>query len=165
MNLEERFDKVLALDCASWGGIFLLSVQERRKVDVCLPMIQERYYNEIGGQGGYKAYSDKLIYENYMVGLAMFPDNPKKRWTQIKAVWPEGTLGVAGLFLKMGKIAEAEKLFREVEKMQVASGGILYHSIVIPYEFEMNPSVASTAWYIMARMMARDQRLLKKFWE
>ena len=165
VNLEEQYDRVLALDCASWGGIFLLSNQEQRKLDVCLPRIRERYYNEIGGQRGYKAYFNKLVYENYLVGLSIYPDNPKKTWAQIKAVWPEGTMGVATLFLKVGKNSQAEDLFRDVEKMQEASGGILYHSMVIPFEFEMNPSVASTAWYIMARMMAKDERLLKKFWE
>ncbi len=163
VNLEEGMDKVRALDCASWGAMFLHANGEHRKVDVCIRSL-ENYYNEVGELKGYKAYYDKPVYENYMVGLTMYPDNPRKTWREIHAIWPEGTLGVATLMLQLGRAAEAEKLMLNMEKMQDAAGGIPYHSMVIPYEFETNPSVASTAWYLMNRMMGKDQRLLKKFW-
>lgn len=165
VNQEEGRDRVLALDCASWGGIFAASVQDIGKMESCIDSVRSRYMNEADGITGCKAYYNKPVYENYLVGKLIYPDDPRKSWKSLKAVWPEGTLGVAALFLKAGKQVDAEALLRSLEKMQDASGGIPYHSIRIPNEFETNPSVASTAWYIMVSMMAKDARLLKAFWE
>ncbi len=165
VNLEEGPDKVLALDSASWGGLFAMSSEDFHKAHRCLDSAQKRYYVESGALRGHKTYSNKLVYENYLVGQSVYPKDPRKTWEQLKIIWPEGTLGVAALLLKMNRMPEAEELWKAMEKLQDPTGGIIYSSEMVLYEFGMNLSVACTGWYIMDIMMARDQKLLKKFWQ
>jgi len=157
-------DTVLALDCASWGALFLLSRGRPEMAQEALDATGA-YENAVKGRKGYKPYIRKLIYERYNAGNFYFPDKPKKTWDDVAMMWTEGALGVAVAYIRAGNNEKAKEILAGVLTYQVPSGGIRYGSLYIPHEFSTEPSVASTGWLIILTGLLEENSLAFLFWD
>lgn len=152
-------DTVMALDCASWGALFLKSNNEQDLMQQCLKSV-ENYESTLG----YRPYRGKEIYETYNVGKFYFPQKPKIKWSDLDFMWTEGALGAALAYNRTGNRLKAIEIVNEVLKHKTSSGGIRYASKYIPHEFSTEPSAASTAWLIMVLGDLEDNEIAKLFW-
>lgn len=154
-------DRTRALDCASWGALFLSAAGDPERAARAL-RTADIYRNSHAGIEGYRPYHQKPIYETPQVQRILLPDAPGAQWNDLAFVWSEGTLGVALAHIREGNTAPASRLLREMLEMS-DHGGIRYGSRDLPYEFSGSPSVAGTAWYLIVREALKDPKA-KGFW-
>jgi len=167
LNRGQRLDgvdPVKALDCASWGTMFLLAVGEEEKATASLKSVSN-YHVRSGTHQGYKPYIDLLLYEGPETNALFLPDNPRKNWNDLPMIWPEGSLGVAMAYIKMGKKEQAVELLQSILKLQDEEGGLPYATEYLRFQFSDNPSVAGTAWLVMVISALEDDNILQLFWE
>jgi len=157
-------DPVQALDCASWGAMFLQAVGQRTQAEASLKTVSNYLVRSRGGRG-YKPYINLLLYEDPKVNALFFPDDPEKNWNDLPLIWPEGSLGVAMAHIKMGNSREAVELLESVLNLQDPDGGLPYATETLRFQFSQNPSVAGTAWLVMVISALEDENILKLFWE
>jgi hypothetical protein len=150
INPDGTLDRMRALDCASWGALFLLSTGEKQKAKVALETADRLYRNTHGGIQGHRPYYDKAVYEDARVQRILLPDAPQARWKDLSFIWSEGSLGVALAQIRAGNKINGTKLAEEMLKL-TEKGGIRYGSRELPFEFSSSPSVAGTAWYLIVR--------------
>lgn len=166
---KQNIDTFQALDCASWGALFALSLGDRKKVERLLAAI-ERYeivdpLRQPQSIRGYRPYYKGYIYDELEINRLIYPHKPDKSWSDIEMVWSEGSLGAAMAYLKAGKIEKTKEIVSEVVKMQGPSGGILYSTREVPFQFSPSPSMAGSAWLAMVIQALEDPRLRQLFWE
>ena len=164
---EKEQDTALALDCASWGSLFALAVGDRDKAVKAYgasekyKIVQDKEKNIYG----YKPYLSGLVYEEQSdVNTYYFPRNPHVSWKDFDMIWPEGSLGVAFSALKLGDSKKVENILEAMKNFQAPSGGILYASRDVPYQFSTSPSVAGTAWFIMVAQSLKNENMRNLFW-
>lgn len=159
-------DTSQALDCASWGLLFALSLGDQAKVDRFLTAM-ERYaiLDPLEKVRGYRPYYRGYVYDELEINRLIYPHKPDKSWSEIEMVWSEGSLGVAMAYLKAGMIDKAKEIIAEIIKMQTPSGGILYSTREVPFQFSPSPSMAGSAWLAMTIQALEDPRLRQLFWE
>jgi hypothetical protein len=159
-------DTSQALDCASWGLLFALSLGDQAKVER-LASAMERYaiIDPLHKIRGYRPYYRGYVYDELEINRLIYPHKPDKSWSDIEMVWSEGSLGVAMAYLKAGKIDKAKEIIAEMIKMQTLSGGVLYSTREVPFQFSPSPSMAGSAWLAMAVQALEDSRLRQLFWE
>jgi hypothetical protein len=157
-------DPVQALDCASWGVMFLRAVGKKSKAEMSLKSLS-KYVVSFGKHRGYKPYVDMLLYEGPVVNALFFPDDPEKNWNDMPLIWPEGSLGVAMAYIKMGQNQQAIELLQSVLKLQDKEGGLPYATESLRFQFSTNPSVAGTAWLVMVISALEDENIQRLFWE
>ncbi len=156
-------DPVQALDCASWGAMFLHAVGKKSKAEVSLKSVS-KYFVSFGKHQGYKPYVDMLLYEGPVVNALFFPDDPEKNWNDLPLIWPEGSLGVAMAYIKMGQNQQSIELLQSVLKLQDEEGGLPYATESLQFQFSKNSSVAGTAWLVMVISALEDQNIQRLFW-
>jgi len=163
----KRIDKVLALDCASWGSMFALAVDKPAWASEAIKGIDKKYrsFDAMPGKEGsrvegYKPYEDAPVFEDASDAVYDFYFKKKGRvtWKELNGVWGEGSLGVALAFLKQGNDAKAREILDEVLALQDPSGGVLYFTRAVPHVFVDYPSVASTAWLAIVLSAVEDPR-------
>ena len=157
-------DPVQALDCASWGAMFLQAVGQQSLAEASLKTVSNYLVRSRGGRG-YKPYINLLLYEDPKVNALFFPDDPEKNWNDLRLIWPEGSLGVAMAHIKMGNSREAVEILESVLSLQDPDGGLPYATESLRFQFSQNPSVAGTAWLVMVISALEDENILKLFWE
>jgi hypothetical protein len=157
-------DPVQALDCASWGAMFLQAVGQQSLAEASLKTASNYFVRSVGG-GGYKPYINLLLYEGHYVNSLFFQDDPKRNWNDLPLIWPEGSLGVAMANIKMGNNREAVEILESVLSLQDPDGGLPYATESLRYQFSTNPSVAGTAWLVMVISALEDENIQKLFWE
>jgi hypothetical protein len=84
-------------------------------------------------------------------------------WTDLPLVWCEGSLGAAAAYIRAGRPAEA-RLIMESQAGLAVDWGFRYASMPVPYQFSDYPSVASTAWLVIAAQMLRGSPAGGLFW-
>ncbi len=157
-------DPVKALDCASWGVLFLLAVGEREKAEQALRAL-ERYYPAHDGLAvGYRPYFDHPIYKQPAVGRFFFPQDSRKQWRQFPLVWSEGTAGVALVYLRGRDRERAREVLAGLQPLQVEGSGLRYASRAVPYEMADVPSVAASAWFVLVTESLKGNPLAEQFW-
>ena len=156
-------DPAKALDCASWGAMFLEAIDEKRKAKIALEQVS-RYFVRSGNAEGFKPYVDLLLYEEREINALFFPDDPDKNWNDLPMIWPEGTLGVAMAYLKLGQVERAKRVISGIVGLQDQAGGFPYATENMRFQFSRNPSVAGTAWLIMAVSALEDETVRGLFW-
>ncbi|MFC1522555.1 exosortase-associated EpsI family protein [Elusimicrobiota bacterium] len=156
-------DTYEALDCASWGASLLAAVGEKDKSLSALKAT-DRYLSKDGGVTGYKPYASGMIYESRPINKFYFSDYKSGLWENYEMVWPEGTLGVAMAYVRHGDIDKAQKILTQMAGLQDEHGGILYSTQHLEFQFSPSPSVASTAWAVMAAEMIEDPVARALFW-
>ncbi len=166
LNRGQRLDgadSAQALDCASWGAVFLQAVGEESKALASLNSTA-KYFVRSNQQQGYKPYTDLLLYEDTELNTLFYPEAPEKNWSDFPMIWPEGSLGVAMAFLKMKKNDQAVEVIKSMIKLQDEEGGLPYATENLRYQFSRNSSVAGTAWLVMVISALEDENALNLFW-
>ena len=157
-------DMAKALDCASWGAVFLQAVGENSKALMALNSTKN-YLVKSKDHQGYKPYFDELLYEDLEINSLFYPDAPKKNWDDSTMIWTEGSLGVALAYLKLGKIEQAVEVIEAMVALQDKEGGLPYATENLRYQFSDNSSVAGTAWLVMVIAALEDENNLRLFWQ
>lgn len=160
---DGKVDTALPLDGASWASMFLSSIGEAKKARRCLITIQDSFSSRYEGIPGYKPYYAESVFEDERVNAYYFPENPAKRWKDLAIIWIEGSLGVAAAHVKAGNWEQAHEIVRALLPFQV-DGGFRYATQVIPYQFAIHPSVASTAWFLITVAIMKDNQINTLFW-
>jgi hypothetical protein len=162
VKADGSLDKKLALDCASWGSIFLSAIGEDEKAKIALETSTK--YRNISGIG-YRPYRETRVYEEPEVNAFFFPSEPEKSWDSVDIDWLEGTLGMIIGYLKCGLRDEADDLFESINQFyrEQRKDGLQYSTCSLPYQFNTYSSGASTSWYLIASMALQDDAILRRF--
>ena len=167
LNRGQRIDgadTAKALDCASWGAVFLHAVGENSKALAALKST-ENYFVKSKNHQGYKPYFDELLYEDPEINTLFYPDSPKENWSDLPMIWTEGSLGVALAYLKLKQNKQAAEVIKAMVALQDKEGGLPYATEALRYQFSDNSSVAGTAWLVMVIAALEDERNLRLFWQ
>ncbi len=160
VKVDGRVDTVLPLDTASWGSLFLGSAGERTLSDRALATAQNRF--RLGDLHHYRPYADEPVYESAAVSGVIFGD-PQARWNDVDIAWIEGSQGVAAALVQAGLHREAADTMLAALDYRV-DGGFRYASVEVPELFSSFPSVASTAWFVIATELLLDEADRALFW-
>ncbi len=160
VKVDGRVDTVLPLDTASWGSLFLGSAGERMLSDRAIESAKSRF--RLGDVNHYRPYADEPVYESAAVSNVVFGD-PQTRWNDIDIAWIEGSQGVASALVQAGLHREAADTMLAALDYEV-DGGFRYASIEVPELFSSFPSVASTAWFVIATELLFDDFDRGLFW-
>jgi hypothetical protein len=154
---DGRLDRTLALDCASWGALFLVAAGETDKAARALATADRLYQNRHGAVAGHRPYHDRPIYDDPRVQRVLMPAAPDARWRDLAIVWAEGSLGVALAHLRRGDVDRAREIVGEIAKMREGDG-IRHATREVAYELSASPSVAGTAWHVIVEEALRAPR-------
>jgi hypothetical protein len=159
---DRTADTALPLDAASWGAIFLLSQGREGQARRCLQVMESRFAVRVGELRGYRPYGREPVYTDARVN-AYYQPKGGGLWSDLPLVWCEGSLGAAAAYARAGRTAEA-RLIAESQAGLLVDGGLRYASIPVPYQFSDYPSVASTAWLVIAAQVLRGTPAGVLFW-
>jgi len=157
-------DSTKALDCASWGALFLLAAGETEKAHRALGVIEDYYAVKDGEAVGYRPYFDSPVYEDSEVGRFFFPDKPGKEWRELPLVWSEGTLGVALAYLRAGQAAHAQQIVSGLRELQTGESGLRCASTELPHQMLDVPCVAASAWLVLVAEALKGNSLAQQVW-
>ena len=158
-------DSNKALDCASWGALFLLATGETEKARKALDSTEKYYATRDGDAIGYRPYSDSLVFENPEVGRFFFPDDAHKQWRALALVWSEGTLGVALARLRSGQAERARQLVMGLSPLKLASGSLRCATLELPFQMADVPCVAASAWFVLVAAALSHNPLAEEMWK
>lgn len=144
-------DAAFALDCASWGALFLLASQERLRAETSLGAAEARYAASSGAARGHRPYAHAPLIENRALAEKLRPRLPALEWDELEAVWPEGSAGVALAALRLGQRARAAAILDALEPLRTQGGGMPTFTVEIPSEMDTAPSLAGTLWIELVR--------------
>jgi hypothetical protein len=150
---EHGPDDALALDCASWGSIFLGSVAEASRADTSVAVADARYatHDPRSGVAGHRPYAKGPVVENVAL-MKRFADKlPAGTWDQLEVVWPEGSAGVALAEWRAGHVDRARAIVDALEPLRSDDGSLPTATVEVPFTFDTAPSVAGTAWVALVR--------------
>lgn len=152
-GLDAGPDRVLALDCAAWGVLFLLAIGDEPRARRAFERADARYrsFDPATGVKGYRPYADKAVYENPVLAAHEQGHVPEGSWSALHAVWPEGTASMALAAWRLGEQERARTIIRELEGVRDSSGGLPCLTREIPFEFTRAPGLAGTAWTSLVR--------------
>jgi hypothetical protein len=191
-RFEAGEDKARALDCSSWGALYLVKQARLAREEGnggksefytkrgvrAMKFLESNFssqwcYETPDGSrdciSGYKPYAGKID------DVIMESTNQVIDWDQMNTlVWSEGTLGVAMAYSEMCKITRNEeyclkfkKLTAEMLKLQSLSdkGGIVYSTERVEGHFTRGEELASLAWlgYVLAEKGNRPGPSLGKY--
>lgn len=162
----QGMDEAQALDCASWGLMFLHSLKDSVKAKKAFLTLDKYFvFDSIHHVEGYRPYYKGYVFDEFAINKLFYPHWPQKSWADIHMIWSEGSLGVAMAYLKMGQKEKAMQIIREILKMQTPSGGIRYATQEIPFQFSPSPSMAGTAWLAIVLLALENPKMLELFWD
>jgi hypothetical protein len=156
-------DKALPLDCASWGALFLISTGNEGMARRCLETVQRHFFSEYSGLTGYKPYYSGPLYDDEQVNSFYAKEIGSKSWEDANLVWGEGSFGVSAAYCKAGNPESSLQVLEGLLPAQT-NGGFRYSTAELPYQFNSYPSVASTAWFIIAVETLLDAEKGSLFW-
>jgi hypothetical protein len=158
-------DSVKALDCASWGSLFLLASGETKKARRALGVIEDYYATAEGEAIGYRPYSDSPVYEDPEVSRFFFPHDPRKQWRALPIVWSEGTLGVALACLRLGQAERARQLVMGLRPLKLENARLRCASLELPFQMSDAPCVAASAWLVLVAEALSQNPLAEQMWK
>lgn len=128
-------DPADALDTSSWGSMMLAGIYDFKRADSALNRISVySFTDEETGISGWGPYSD----------VAGYPG-------ATPTVWYEGSFGVLMAYARNNRPREYATVLADLSRGQLDSGAFRYATDTdLRYEIITAPSVASTAWYILA---------------
>lgn len=144
-------DASYALDCASWGALFLLASGERLRAETSLGAAEVRYASSSGAARGHRPYAHAPLIENRALAEKLRARLPALEWDELSAVWPEGSAGVALAALRLGQRARAAAILEALEPLRTQGGGMPTFTVEIPSEMDTAPSLAGTLWIELVR--------------
>jgi hypothetical protein len=144
-------DAAYALDCASWGALFLLASGERLRAETALGAADVRYASSFGAARGHRPYAHAPLIENRALAEHLRARLPALEWDDLSAVWAEGSAGVALAALRLGQAARAAAILDALEPLRTSGGGMPTFTVEIPSEMDTAPSLAGTLWVELVR--------------
>ena len=159
---DGTLNRDIALDCASWGALFLMARGEKETAKIAVETADQIYANEHRGVRGYRPYHKEPIYIDSGVQQFLLPEQPEATWEDFPFVWSEGSFGVALAHLRLGNATRAKEIVNEMEKLK-EDGGIKYATRELPYSFSAGASVAGTAWHVILKEALKNPGA-KGFW-
>src|ERR1019366_6060426 len=150
---ERGADEALALDCASWGSIFLGASGDRARADTALSIGDARYasHDPRSSARGHRPYAAGPLIENVGVRRHFAGKLPAQTWDRLDVVWPEGSAGVALAEWRAGHLDRAAAILDALEPLRANDGSLPTASVEVPFTFDTLPSVAGTAWVALVR--------------
>jgi hypothetical protein len=158
-------DSVKALDCASWGALFLLAIGEIKQARRAIGVIEDYYATQQGEAVGYRPYSDSPVYADPEVGRFFFRDDARKQWRALPLVWSEGTLGVALARLRMGDAERARQLVLGLRPLDPKNVSLKCASLDLPFQMSDSPCVAASAWLVLVEEALAHNHLAEQMWK
>lgn len=157
---ETGVDPAFALDCASWGALFLRAAGAPVRAETALATAELRFasHARVGGVdvAGHRPYAHGPVIESRALAQHYAGRVPAE-WDAVEAVWPEGSAGVALADLRAGRAQRAREILSELEKLRGERGGLPTFTLAIPGEFDTAPSLGGTLWVELVRFeLARD---------
>jgi hypothetical protein len=145
-------DPVRALDCASWGAVFLAARGDPRASRSFVTA--ERDYaarDARTGASGHRPYADGPVFEDPRLQQFYQASLPAPTWDRLGAIWPEGSAGVAFAALRTGHAERAREILDQLEPLRGRGSAMPTFTVDIPFELDTDPSVAGTAWVELVR--------------
>jgi hypothetical protein len=166
-----------ALDCASWGALFLLAIGETAKAEAAVRYAEATFATTfrpsappaVGSVQLYRPYAGK----NDEIEWDDYPD----------LVWAEGSLGVALAYLRLGRRDKFDAIVTDVLKLCAVPGdpatGVRYARYQQDLrghrggdigtrdfikDFTRAPSAMCTAWLVLVLESVAKEPNLNKFW-
>lgn len=163
---ERGADDVLALDCASWGSIFLGAIGEHDRAETSAFVADAGYASRAPGTSarGHRPHRRGPLVEGALLLEILGPRLPARDWSELEAVWPEGSAGVALAALRVGRADRARAILDDLEPLRAADGALPTSTVDIPFVFDKKPSVAGTAWVELVRFELRRPVDKPSFW-
>ncbi len=163
---KEGPDSEEALDMASWGAIFLKSINHEKKATMALNKTNSYLSSQQSHGKGHLPYINKTIFESPEVSKVLLGEH--QNWNDSNLLWFEGTFGVLMAKLKVFPIKNKALVISELNNLTYyqnsESGAFPYATINIPFSFSNSPSVASTAWFILCISALEREDNLNNFW-
>jgi hypothetical protein len=157
-------DPVEALDAASWGAMYLYSIGDIEKSIKALRKA-EAYINWNDPLKGHRPYINVKVFEDWTMNEFYYPSDKAKSWGGIDISWYEGTFGVYLAQLKVkGQTKKMRDLLFSILKGQKDNGSFVYATREIPFQFSKEPSVASTAWFVILASSYIVPEFRQEFW-
>lgn len=146
-------DPLLVLDCASWGSIFLGASGDRDRAETAASVADAGFGSRDPRTGarGHRAQSRGPVVEGELLMRVLGAKLPARDWSQLEAVWPEGSAGVALAASRVGRRERARAILDGLEPLRAADGSLPTSTIDVPFVFDTRPSVAGTAWVELVR--------------
>ena len=146
-------DDALALDCASWGSVFLVAAGDPDRARIAFATAERRYASRDPRTGatGHRAYADGPVFEDPRLQQFYQRSLPASTWDRLDAVWPEGSAGVALAALRTGRADRAREILDALEPLRLGGGAMPTFTLDVPFTFDTDPSVAGTAWVELVR--------------
>lgn len=146
-------DHAYALDCASWGALFLLAAGEELRAETAWAAAESRFLSRAATRGafGHRPYAHAPIIENAALAGRVLPNLTHNNWDALDGVWAEGSAGVALAALRLGRRFRSQEILDRLEPLRALSGGLPTFTSVVPFELDADPSVAGTAWSELVR--------------
>ncbi len=159
-------DDVLALDCASWGSIFLGAFGDRDRAETAASVADAAFasIDPRTKTKGHRAQRRGPLVEGELLMRVLGPTLPARDWSTLEAVWPEGSAGVALAAWRSGRVERARAILDELEPLRAPDGSLPTSTVAIPFLFDTQPSIAGTAWVELVRFELGRSPERPTFW-
>jgi hypothetical protein len=146
-------DKTQALDCASWGSIFLGATGEAERAGRAFAVADERYTSQDARSGarGHRPYARGPLFDDPALMRHFASVVPAQTWERLDAVWPEGSAGVALAAWRTGHVDRARAILDALEPLRAPDGSLPTSTVDVPFVLDTRPSIAGTAWDLLVR--------------
>jgi hypothetical protein len=159
-------DDVLALDCASWGSVFLSALGDRDRAETAASVADAAFASADPRSKalGHRAQRRGPLVEGELILRVLGPSLPATDWAQLHAIWPEGSAGVALAAWRTGRAERARAILDALEPLRARDGSLPTSTVEIPFVFDTHPSVAGTAWVELVRFELGRSPERPTFW-
>lgn len=150
---ESGPDPELALDCASWGALFLHAMGDTSRADTAAATADGRYasFDPTTRARGHLPHVHGPLLEGRVLSDHLAGRLPVREWEHLSAVWPEGSAGVALAIARSGRRERARAILEDLEPLRSSDGSLPTFTVEIPFSFDTRPSIAGTAWVELVR--------------
>jgi hypothetical protein len=160
-------DEVLALDCASWGSVFLGAAGDRDRAETAFSVADAAFgsRDRRSAGRGHRFQRRGPLVEGELLLRVLGPKLPARDWSELDAVWPEGSAGVALAAWRTGRVERARTILDQLEPLRTADGSLPTSTVDIPFVFDTKPSIAGTAWVELVRFELGRPSDKPTFWK
>lgn len=150
---EDGADDVSALDCASWGSVFLAASGDRDRAETSAAIADAAFASRDprSSARGHRFRRRGPLVEGAVLLRVLGPKLPARDWSELDAIWPEGSAGVALAALRVGRADRARAILDDLEPLRAPDGALPTFTVDIPFVFDTKPSIAGTAWVELVR--------------
>ncbi len=159
-------DDVFTLDCAAWGSVLLGGVGERQRAETSASVADASFdaRDERTSARGHRAQLTGAVLESVLLQRELGAKLAANDWSNLKAIWPEGSAGVALAAWRAGRTSRAGSILAALEPLRAPNGSLPTSTLDVPYLFDTRPSIAGTAWVELVRFELGREPGHPTFW-